>query len=87
MTQQICSELESLSGLASWDFLEDLEVRVDLNINGGTVPQDGKAVLSSNERLKEKNRRAQKRARDRKKVARLSMRDHSPLPECCLRCI
>jgi len=85
LTQQMCSELESSSGQASWDFLEDLEVGVDLNANGGSVPQDGEAVLSSNERLKEKNRRAQKRARDKRKVVKTVHADQSPSSWCCLR--
>ncbi len=72
------------SGLVGWDFLEQLEVGVDLNINGDTVLQAGQAALGSNERLKDKNRRAQKRARDKKKVKRLAKTDQPLLPSCCL---
>ena len=56
--------------LTTWDFLQDLEFGPEPDAAIFSVPQSGTGVKSSNsERLKEKNRKAQKRFRERKKVS------------------
>lgn len=53
--------------LPSWDFLESLDVEAS-NTDNFRLPESAKAEQAK-ERLKEKNRQAQKRARQRNKVA------------------
>ena len=54
--------------LSSWDFLQDLEFGVDLAIDDKAQFQTLKTQLTSSERLREQNRKAQQRARQKKKV-------------------
>ena len=54
--------------LSSWDFLQDLEFGVDLATDDKAQPQTLKPQLTSSERVREQNRKAQQRARQKKKV-------------------
>ncbi len=54
--------------LSSWDFLQDLEFGVDLATDGKAQSQTLKTQLTSTERVKEQNRKAQQRTRQKKKV-------------------
>lgn len=57
--------------LTTWDFLQGLDFGPEPDAAIFPVPQDSSGVKASNsERLKEKNRKAQKRFRERKKVSR-----------------
>ena len=66
---ELWSNLDGFSaGLSSWEFLQDLEVVSDPSADNVLSPHEPMAS-SSSARLKEKNRLAQKRARQKKKVA------------------
>ncbi len=54
--------------LSSWDFLQDLEFGVDLATDGKVQLQTLKTQPTSTERVREQNRKAQQRARQKKKV-------------------
>ncbi len=54
--------------LSSWDFLQDLEFGVDLATDGKAQSQTLETQLTSTERVREQNRKAQQRARQKKKV-------------------
>ena len=54
--------------LASWDILQDLDFLGDPAINELMPAEPVRVETSSQERLKEKNRQAQKRTRQKKKV-------------------
>ena len=54
--------------LSSWDFLQDLEFGVDRATDGKAQSQTLKTQLTSTERVREQNRKAQQRARQKKKV-------------------
>jgi len=54
--------------LSSWDFLQDLDFGVDLATDGKAQSQTLKTQLTSTERVREQNRKAQQRARQKKKV-------------------
>lgn len=57
--------------LTTWDFLQDLDFGPEPDAAIFAVPQEAACVKASNsERLKEKNRKAQKRFRERKKVSK-----------------
>ena len=56
----------SSTELANWDFLQDLELVPDQPVS--SVPQAADTGLVSSDNTKEKNRLAQKRFRQRKKV-------------------
>lgn len=53
--------------LTTWDLLQDLDFG---GVDNSSLPQGSSGIIpaSSSERLKEKNRKAQKRFRERKKV-------------------
>ena len=59
----------NLPELASWDFLQSLDFELEPELAGCPLPQSAVTVTSSSERLKEKNRKAQKKFRERKKVS------------------
>lgn len=57
------------SELTSWDFLQDAELGLGPELVGSSqLLLPANSTLSSAERLKEKNRKAQKRFRERKKA-------------------
>ena len=68
LVHETLPRLEDTADLSGWDFLQDLDVEVDLGIDNCSLPQATGPALSSHERVKEKNRQAQKRARQRQKV-------------------
>lgn len=60
------------AGLSSWDFLQELDFALDTNRNSLLPQKQPKQTANaSSEVLKEKNRQAQKRARQKKKVCDL----------------
>lgn len=65
----IDSGFESASaGLTAWNFLEDLDVGFDSVVDDLALQQPANPQTTNQERIKEKNRIAQKRFRQRKKV-------------------
>ena len=57
--------------LTTWDFLQDLDFGPEPDAAIFSVPQESSCAKTSNsERLKEKNRKAQKRFRERKKASK-----------------
>lgn len=70
---ELWSNLDGFSaGLSSWEFLQDLEVVSDPSADNVLSPHEPMAS-SSSARLKEKNRLAQKRARQKKKERSVTM--------------
>lgn len=64
----------SSADLSSWDILQDLEFLGNPAASNVMPAAEGvQSQPSSKERLKEKNRQAQKRARQKKKVGRNSL--------------
>ncbi len=59
--------------LYNWDFLQDLDFAPDLEIDNNAISQIAAPHLS-HERQKEKNRKAQQRARQKKKVRKVCHR-------------
>ena len=55
--------------LSSWDFLQDVDLAFDHNLYAANAASTSVTDTYSKERLKEKNRQAQKRARQRKKAS------------------
>ena len=70
--------LNTASGdLSNWDFLQDLDFGVDLDFDNNALSQAERSQPTSKERIKEQNRKAQQRARQRKKVCKLRVRGQS----------
>ena len=70
--------------LTSWDFLQDVDFGLEPELGGSSQPQvSAKGTVSNSERLKEKNRKAQKRFRERKK-ARTLVRQQDLKKASCL---
>lgn len=63
--------------LSNWDFLQDLDFLQDPDPDDNAVFQAAKPEVTTNERLKEKNRKAQQRARQKKKVGKSPLQDQS----------
>ncbi len=69
--QQPGAEFDHMSAdLCNWDFLQDLEFAPDLEIDNTAISQV-LAPPSSHELQKERNRKAQQRARQKKKVRKV----------------
>ena len=67
--QQPGAEFDSMSAdLCNWDFLQDLDFAADLETDNNAISQIAAPDSSSHERQKERNRKAQQRARQKKKV-------------------
>ena len=65
----IASGFESASAdLSAWNFLEELEAGFDPVVDDMALQQPANPHTTNQERIKEKNRLAQKRFRQRKKV-------------------
>ena len=78
--------------LTTWAFLQDLDFEQEPDVGVFSLPQGSADIqTSSSERLKEKNRKAQKRFRERKKVSRPPSQAERTLLErnhnCALRCM
>ncbi len=67
---RLSPELESASDeLSSWDFLQDLDAGFNLRVEDMHLPQPAMLGSAKHERLKEQNRVAQKRARDKRRAS------------------
>ena len=73
--------------LTSWDFLQDFGFGLDPEIGGSSQAQlSAKGTINSSERLREKNRKAQKRFRERKKARTLARKQDLKTASCLARC-
>lgn len=74
--------------LLSWDFLQDLDFDVDQATDGKAQAQVLRSHFTSTERVREQKRKAQQRARQKKKVGReRHARDHSCQPLSSSPCV
>lgn len=67
--EELDAALPPSADLSSWNFLQDLDFGHDLELHDELSPAAGPQVTAS-ERVKERNRKAQQRFRQRKKVAK-----------------
>lgn len=66
--EELDAALPPSADLSSWDFLQDLDFGHDLDLHNDLSVAAGPQATAT-ERVKERNRKAQQRFRQRKKVA------------------